>query len=150
MEYPLVNGHRYSFSSIEAVVNGKRLLGFTSINYKQSLEPGEARGEHAQRYGTTRGELKADGDAEILKEEGEQLIKELGNGYMEKRFPVVVTYAEEGGKTRTDTLHNVRIQEVSDGHSSGNEALKIKLTLNIDFVEKDGVMPLKKMLGGAR
>lgn len=148
MEYPLVNGHRYSFSSIEMAFRGKRLMGFTSINYKQSLTPGEARGNHAQRLGTTRGELKASGDFEMFKEEGEELIHTLGNGYMELRNPVTVTWAEEGGKTRVDVLHNCRITDVDDSHSAGTDAAKLKFTIELDFIEKDGIMPLKKMLTG--
>ena len=146
MQYPLINGHRYDFSSIEGSIAGKKYMGYTSINYKQTLEPGEARGNHAQRYGTTRGQLKADADFEMLKEEGEEFIRGLGDGYMEKRFNMTVVYSEEGGKTRTDVLHNCRIQEVSDGHSEGGDALKLKFTLSVDWVEKDGKKPLKRML----
>lgn len=144
MQYPLVNGHRFSFASAEIRYNGARLMGITSIDYKNTLEAGEARGNHAIRYGTTQGELKSDGSMEMLKEEADEFIRQLGDGYLEKRFQIVVSYAEEGQQTKVDTLVNVRLGEDAQSHSQGTDALKVKFTLNMDYVLRNGKSPVKK------
>lgn len=145
-EYPMVNGHRYDFSSVEARIKGKLYKGFKSVNYSQNLEPGEARGNHAQRLGTTRGELKAEADAEMYREEFDELIRDLGDGFMEARFPIVVSYADDGQKVSTDTLHTVRITGVENSNGQGTDALAVKLTLSPDWVDYNGKKPLKRML----
>lgn len=148
MEYPLINGHRYSYASIELDVEGKRFYGHKEISYSQELEPGEVRGAHSQILGRTKGELKPEASLTTYEEEWKEILDALGDGYMEKSLNVTVSYAESGRPTITDKLIGVRIKKVEKSHSQGGDALEVKLDLHPMWIEYNGKKPLKKMLGG--
>lgn len=142
MNYPLVNGHRYSFASIEATINGKVYVGFKAISYDAANEPGVFRGTASQDLGTTRGKFNVKGSITMGREEFDNLIAGLGDGFMQKRFPITVGYADEGSPVKTDSLSSVRITNVGNDHSEGNEALMVKLDLYIGMVKYGGVLPV--------
>lgn len=146
MDYPLINGHRYSYASIEADVNGKKFYGHKEISYSQDLEPGEVRGAHSQVLGRTKGDLKAEGSLTTYLEEWKELLDALGDGYMEKSFDITVSYAEDGRPTVTDKLRGCRIKKVEESHSQGTDGLTMKIDLHILWIEFGGKKPLKKML----
>lgn len=146
MDYPLINGVRHSYASIELDVNGKKFYGHREISYSQDLEPGEVRGAHAQLLGRTRGDLKAEGSLTTYLGEWKKLLSALGNGYMEKSFDITVSYAEDGQPTVTDKLRGCRIKKVEESHSQGTDGLTVKIDLHIMWIEYDGKKPLNKML----
>lgn len=146
MEYPLINGHRYSYASIEADINGKKFYGHKEISYNQELEPGEVRGAHSQLLGRTKGDLKAEASLTTYLEEWQELLEALGDGYMETPFDIIVSYAEEGRPTVTDKLRGCRIKRVEESHSQGTDALTVKLDLHVLWIEFDGRKPLNRML----
>ena len=146
MDYPLINGTRYSFASIELTLNGQRYVGFKELNYNQDLDPGEVRGAHSQMLGRTRGDLKADGSISMFEEEWNSLLAALGAGYMEVPFDVSAAYAETNSPTITDVLHGCRIKKVDKSRSQGTEGLVVKLDLSIVWITLNGVEPLKGML----
>lgn len=147
IKYPLVNGFAYGFSSIEANIKGKRIPLFKGISYDQELTHGEVRGNHPQLARITRGQLKHDGaNLELYKEEWEEMLTAFGNGYMEARFDVVVTYAEDGMPTVTDKLIGCKLSKVSNQHSAGDDGLTVKLDLVVMHIELNGFKPLKKMI----
>lgn len=146
MDYPLINGHRYSYASIEADVNGKKFYGHREISYSQDLEPGEVRGAHSQLLGRTKGELKAEASLTTYMEEWKELLDALGDGYMEKSFDITVSYAEDGRPTVTDKLRGCRIKRVEESHSQGTDALAVKIDLHVLWIEFGNKKPLKKML----
>lgn len=146
--YPLINGHRYSFASIEARFNGIAIIGFKSLNYDDSLEPGEVYGSRPQLLGATRGKQKASGDFEMYRLEFELLKASLaaiptGLGltpsFGEPYFKIVATYAEAGQPVVTDTLHGVRIKKAASGNTDGTDASLIKCDLFVTRVELGGV-----------
>lgn len=146
MTYPLINGHRYSYASIELALNGRRFYGHKEISYSQDLEPGEVRGAHAQVLGRTKGELKAEASLTTYLEEWKEILDALGHGYMEKTFDITVSYAEEGRPTVTDKLRGCRIKRVEESHSQGTDGLTVKLDLHVLWIEYGGKRPLRKML----
>jgi len=146
MDYPLINGHRYSYASIELDRNGKKFYGHKEISYSQDLEPGEVRGAHAQLLGRTKGELKAEGSLTTYLEEWQELLDSLGDGYMEQAFDITVSYAEDGRPTVTDKLRGCRIKKVEESHSQGTDGLTMKIDLHILWIEYGGRKPLQKML----
>jgi len=143
--YPTVNGNRFSWSSVEIKFDGKRYLGVKNVNYSQELAPGQVYGNHAQKLGRTRGELKPEGSLEMYKEEADELIEALGDGYMEKNFDVPIVYSEFG-RTKKVVLHGCRIKKVDDSHSQGTEALTTKLELDVMWIERNGKKPLTNMI----
>lgn len=149
VQYPLVNGVYHAFASVELKWNGTIYVGVKSINYKQSLTPTKVKGAHAEPIGRTRGDLEADGDIELYKQQAFQLLSDMGAGYMEKVLGATVTYSENGLDTITDELLQVRIQEVDQSNSQGVDALTTKFTLNIMKILYNGLEPLINPLSGA-
>lgn len=135
---PLINGIVYDHSSIEINIKGVRYLQCSEINYKHSLEPGKLRGAAAKVLATTRGEYSSEGDFSLSKQDGTQLISDLGNGYMTKMFPIVLNYSEAGLDMITDRLQGCRITGV-DGASSGTDANVLKFTIHIMNLLLNGI-----------
>lgn len=141
--YPQINGHRYSFASIEATFNGISTLGITSINYGDKLNPGKVYGTAPQVIGRTRGKNEPTADFEMLKLEFENLRQTLGpngdgNGYGETPFDITCAYTESIGTT-TDTVYQARITGADASNTEGTDATKMKVTLD----------PLRILLNGA-
>lgn len=135
--FPLINGHRYSFASIEARFNDIPIIGFKSINYDDSLEPGEIYGSRPQLLGATRGKQKASGDFEMYRLEFDLFKLSLGVGgigYGESYFDIKVTYAELAQPVVTDTLVGCRIKKVASANTDGTDPTAIKCDLFVTRV----------------
>lgn len=140
---PLVNGHRYSFASIELRANNKTFIGIKSINYKDKLDKGNIWGTSSKKIGRTRGKQDPDASFEMLKAEGQDLIDNLtGNnadqGYGEISFNITVAYREQGSSVITDTIEGAMIIEADDSHSEGTDAVYTKFSLNVMDVKRNG------------
>lgn len=147
MDFPLINGNRYSFASLVLWINGAPFVGFKEIAYDQSLTPGQVRGAHSQLLGRTRGKLESNASATMYKEEWLEVLATLGDGYMEATLQLAVTYSENGKPPVMDTLHGLRIQKHEDSHSEGEDPTEVKLEFSVMWIELNGNKPLKKMLG---
>lgn len=143
--YPLINGVRYDFSSIEARIAGQLFLGFKEISYNETLEPGEVRGTSAQLLARTRGEYKAEGSVTLFKQEWAELLALLGNGYLEVVFPIVVHYADTAMPVITDNLVGVRLKGGDNAHSQGTDPLVVKSDLHIMYIKQAGLKPLTNL-----
>lgn len=147
--YPLINGVRFDFSSVEIGLPRGVFSGIRSISYKHTLSPGMMRGTRAQVGGLTRGKYDADGSIEFYKSEYQDFITLLGPGYMEKFFPVVVNYSELPSlQLVTDVLNGVRLTSAENSHSEGEDALVVKCDLIIMQLLEGRMSPLNptKML----
>lgn len=136
---PFINGHRYSFASIELQIKAHLFVGFTSIRYGSSLEPGEIFGTDGELVGRTRGTPKHHCEITMLRNEWNALLALLGPGFGMVVFDVIVTYDERSkydtdspalpeGVT-TDKILGARISNVDTDSQEGNEAVKVDLTL---------------------
>lgn len=136
-KYPDVNGVRTSYCSIELGIDGLKLKGVTSINYREPGEIGKLRGTSPHPIGRTRGQVTPEGDIEMYRAEWDELLKKLTKngtfGYMELSWPVTVAYAEEISPetTVTDTLEGVRFLSPEVSNAEGTDAVKVKVTLDI-------------------
>lgn len=131
---PNILGHYYSFASIEAVVNGQKIVGFTALDYSSMLEVGDVYGTRPQKLGTTRGKQNAEASCEMFLQDWENLRVTLGAagiGYGETRFAIVVQYAEVNTPVKTDILEGCRVTQVEYTNADGTDAAKVKLTLNV-------------------
>lgn len=150
--YPIINGHRYSWASVEIKIGGTRFVGIKEVSYSQELEPGEVRGAHPQLIGRTRGTLKPEASLTLFEEEWNTLLETLGDGYYEKSFDVVVSYSESDpllgviAGTITDTIRGCRIKKVEKSRSEGNDGLEVKLDLSVLWIEFNGKQPLRESL----
>ena len=149
LTYPLINGIRFSFASIELSIAGTKYVGVSEISYSHTLEPGEVRGAHAQVLGYTKGDYVAEGSMTMYKEEWETLRKGLGEGWMEKSIDVItVTYAEVGNETVVDKLVSVRIVSTENSISQGPDPASVTITLKPLYIEEGSQKPINKMLTG--
>jgi hypothetical protein len=137
ISYPEVNGHRTSYCSIELGIDGTRIKGVKSINYKDEVEIGELYGTSSNRIGRTRGRSKPGGDIEIYQAEWEEyLLPKLARngaiGFAELSWTITVTYSELGlSRTVTDRLIGVRFLSADKSNSEGTDALVVKCTLDV-------------------
>lgn len=137
IQFPLINGHRYSFASIEALFNEIPMIGFKSLNYSDSLEPGEVYGSRAQLLGATHGKQKATADFEMYRLEWDFLIRTLGIagvGFGESYFDISVSYAEVNQPVVTDRLVGCRIKKVDASNTDGIDATLAKCELFVTRV----------------
>lgn len=145
MDFPLINGHRFSWASANFDFDGGEVIHIKELSYTHTLEPGEVRGTGSQKAGTTRGEYNAEGSVTLTREGWDELRARLGNGYMEKRFRIIASYSEEGLDVQTDQLVGCRITSVENSPSQGTDGLEVSLELNITYILENGVAPLNNM-----
>jgi hypothetical protein len=142
--YPLVNGFRHAWSSIEIRAAGNIIKGVTEINYAPSLEPGIVYAAGAEPIGRTLGQSKYEGDMSILLEEFNDLVTALGDNWMTVSFDVIVSHDASGSGLSViqDTLRGCRITEVENGSSAtSTDATVRKCTLSIMRILMNGVAP---------
>jgi hypothetical protein len=148
IQYPLVNGIRHSFASIEAKLDGQLYIGFKSINYEAALEPGVIKGTHPDPLGDTLGDATYSADFEMWLAEWNLFQAALGNGYMVRRFQITVTYVTAGFDTIVDLINLVRIKKVAAANTQGPEGLSRKVDLYTGKVLLNGIDNLAIPLQG--
>ena len=144
-DYPLINGLRFDYSSVEINANGSVLRGVKEISYSHKLEPGLVRGTSAQIQGRTRGQYEPEGSMTLYKQEALELIQALGGGYMEKSFDLVVHFSDFGQPLITDRVLGCRIKSEEDSHQEGSDALVTKFDLSVIAVIKGGIDPISNL-----
>lgn len=133
--YPLVNGVRHSFASIELKLFGFTYIGFKAINYKRDRSRVEVYGSHPDPIGKTRGTNKYTADAELYLAEWNQFQAQMqadfggASGYGDEMGIVQVTYNESGFDVIQDTLYGCTIDstEVSQGQNADPLVRKVNL-----------------------
>jgi hypothetical protein len=131
--YPLINGHRYSFASIEADFNGRKVLAITEINYKPSLKGTTVYGSTPHPLGRTRGKVENTWSAKMARLEFEVFKSTLGvpgtgMGFGETAFDIVVQYSELLQPVTTDTILGARIEESDLSNTDGTDPSMVNLT----------------------
>lgn len=129
VQYPLVNGARHSFASIELKLNTQLFVGFKSINYSRTRSRTLVRGNSPDPIGKTRGDNEYSADCELYLAEWNLFQSQLGKGYGDQYFQVVVTYSENGFDTITDTLIGCTIDSTEVSQGQGSDALTRKFNL---------------------
>lgn len=145
--YPLVNGNRYSWASVEIAVNNLRLKGVKELSFKNGLEPGEMRGTGPQKLGRTRGDLKPEAAITLYMQEFYALQAALGEGYMEVEFGIVASFSDRNQPIVTVEIIGCRIKSEDHSFSQGTDALTVKCDLDVMMVITNGVKPIIGMLG---
>lgn len=126
--YPLINGVRHSWASVEIKLDDDIVLGITEINYKDSLDPTAVYGAGPRPIAFTLGRAEFDGDFSILLEEFNTLITKLGAGWKARQFDIIVTHDESGSglSTIVDTIKGCRITSTENGSSSANSDANVR------------------------
>lgn len=145
MDYPMINGLRYSWASARIQFDGQEYVDIKDITYSHTMDRGEVRGAGPQLLGFTRGEYKAEGSVTFLKEGYDELIAAFGDGYLEKPFNISVSYADVGQPTVTDELVGCRLGKAEKNPSQGTDALEVSCDLHITYLIENGKKPLNQM-----
>jgi hypothetical protein len=160
IQYPLINGVRHSFSSIEgqfvqaAAVGGQgqsgsaagaamalNFRGYKAINYGRTRSRTFVYGTHPDPIGKTRGKNEYKADLEVLLAEFYQLqdaLQAIQAGYGDVFFQFIVTYSENGFDTKTDTIIGCTLDLTEASQAEGTDALHRKISLS----------PLKILING--
>lgn len=132
--YPLVNGTRHDFSSIKMkfAIAGKNTVEMyvKSINYSRTRSRTQVRGNHPDPIATTRGTNEYKADCEMFLAEYRLLVAELGAGYGDVTFNVIVTYGENGFETVTDEIIGCHLDGDDSSNGAGTDPLVRKIDLN--------------------
>ena len=144
--YPLTNGYRYAWASIEVKVAGQVFYA-TAVNYSRKRNRSLVRVNHPDPIAKTRGSNEFSADIEMLLSEFNALqaalIQQanqqgLNGGYGDVFFQVVVQYTENNLDTITDTITGCTLDSTEASNAEGTDASKRKFELN----------PLKVIFGG--
>lgn len=134
--YPMINGVRHDFSSIEVVFGPHILIGFKSVNYSRTRTRTMVYGTSPDPLGKTRGKNEYKADCEMLLSEFD-LVSALP-GYGDIPFTMVVTYSTNGIDTVADVLINCTIDSTDASNAEGADPTVRKIELN----------PTKILFGG--
>lgn len=143
MDNPLVNGNMYGFADVQFKLKGKAYPVY-SINYSQNPNTAKSYGNQRIARGKVKGQLEAEASASMYKEDYNEMLQDLGEGYLSLNFDVVVSYADEGKRAVTDTLVGCSLGEVSTDLSEGNDAAMIEFGLDPLYIKFNGIEPYEK------
>lgn len=143
----MINGNAFDYSSIKITLADPAPIEFeriTSISYEHSLDPDELRGQGPKPLADTTGTYTTRasmsmylGDWHTFRKMLMALVTQRG-GWMQKRFQVVVSYAESGEQSVTDTLRGCRVIRASKAYRRGNDALMVDVDLYVAEILEDG------------
>ena len=145
--YPTINGHEYSFSSIELRWGDKKYTGFKAIKYKHGRDVGKAEGSPAQPLGNTRGSYKGvDGSISVLRKTFDAMVADMGEGYLEEVFDIQVSFAEKYQDIVTDELRGLQLTDEDFSNERGPDPTMVERTFTGLMLLPNGVKPLRNML----
>lgn len=141
-----VNGKAYDWGDVDIKLPGLALqVQEISYDDEQEMEETYGRGIRPRGFGT--GNYKASGKLSLLRDDYDDLLaycKVKGVAFYKMEFPsVVVSYANEGGRTIIDELKTVRPIKRSNKAAQGDKSLTVDIDLMIiGGIVQDGVQPV--------
>lgn len=125
---PLINGRRYSFSSLEiaaqiGATNTQLFMDVDDISYSEKLEIEFRRGTSRTPIGWTSGtHTPEEGSLQMGKSTFTEMVMKVGPGWLGINLAMIVGYADIGEILTVDTIIG-RITGAQDAHSYGPGAL---------------------------
>jgi len=148
LQYPLLNGVRHSFASVEFKFNGLVYVGVASMNYKRTRTRGIVRGNHPDPLAKTIGENEYAADCELYLAEWNLFQKNLGAGYGDVFFNATCTYTSNGFDMISDTILGCTMDTTEIALAKGTDGLSRKIELNPLKILFNGVDDLAVPLVG--
>ena len=147
LSYPLINGVRHDFSSIEwklAAGTQPIVIGFKSINYSRVRTRVLVRGNSPDPIAKTEGTNEYTGDIEVYLAEWNGLIQPAliaaaaaqglnangGSAYGDVLFQITVTYSSFGFDTITDVLNGCSLDSLEASQAQSADPLVRKFNIN--------------------
>ena len=130
IQYPLINGVRHSFASVELKLKNQIFIGFKSINYTRTRSRAFVRGNHPDPLGKTQGENEYSADCELYLAEWNLFQEQLGEGYGDILFQVLVTYSSNGFDTIQDVINGASVDSLEASNAQGPDPTVRKFDMN--------------------
>lgn len=128
----LINGKVYDWSSVNINVSGMENIEPTEISYDDEQELEAIYGKRGGIRGFGTGNVKNSVKLSMLREDFNEMCRVIkSEGY--KNFykyvipKVVVSYADDGATTCTDTITNLRFSKRSFKTAQGDKSVKVDL-----------------------
>ncbi|XXX79170.1 hypothetical protein WMF30_10390 [Sorangium sp. So ce134] len=151
LDYPLVNNRPVSWARLKVQLSGanlsgsRALRGFRAISYKVTVERSPVRGAGRKPYGHTDGNVSYEASLTWIYETWVHLIRELGNGFMDKEIVVSLAYRLGIATNNISTVEIVAngMKEAGGDHSEGTEGLEMPMPLDVTSIKIDGKDPVE-------
>lgn len=141
-----VNGKAYGWGDVDVKLPGL-VLTVQEISYddEQEMEEQYGKGNKPRGYGV--GNYKASGKMSLLRDDYDDMLaycKAKKTPFYNLEIPsIVVSYANEGDRTRIDELKRVKMIKRSNKAAQGDKSLTVDIDLMIvGGIVQDGVEPL--------
>lgn len=129
--FPEVNGHLFSFASIEVKVRDRVFVGVSSVDYSDKLEGQTVYGPSPVPLGRTRGKWSGEGSITFYQGQFQELVDFMGDGWGEIPVTITVQAREALMPLQTDVLRDVRFQEAKNSTKEGNEPNTVEVPLSL-------------------
>ena len=141
-----VNGKAYDWGDVDFKIPGLN-IEIQEISYDDELEKEAAYGTGQRPRGYGEGNYKASGKLSLLRDDFDSLLdfcRRTETPLYRLLFPkIAVSYANDGGRTRTDILNKVTFTKSSQKAAQGDKTLKVDIDLLIvGEIIRDGVNAL--------
>lgn len=141
-----VNGRTYGWADVDVKIPGLNLV-LQEISYDDEQEAEEAYGRGNKPRGYGKGNYKASGKMSMLRDDYDDLLnycRRMKIPFFGVEFPmIVVSYANDGGRTRMDVLKKVIFTKRSHKATQNDKSLTVDIDLMIiDGIVEDGVEPV--------
>ena len=138
-----VNGKTYDWADVDIKLPGLN-MELQEISYDDELEKELAYGKGQNPRGYGEGNYKAEGKVSMLRDDYDALLdycKSKKVALFKLLVPkIIVSYANDGGRTRSDVLNKVTFTKRSNKAAQGDKNLKVDLDmLIVGGIECDGV-----------
>lgn len=139
----VVNGKVYDWGDISVKLPDFE-LEVQEISYNDELEKEASYGKGQKPRGYGEGNYKADGKMSLLKDDFDDLVdycKKKNIPLYKLVIPkIVVSYANDTQRTKTDVLNMATITKTNHKNGQGDKSLKVDLDLLIiGGIERDGL-----------
>ena len=134
MEQITRNGKEYSFADISLNLLGRDVVGLKGIKYNTTRDHQNVIGKGGRPVAMSRGQKNFEGTLTLTQSEVELIQEGLAPGKDLTDlppFPIVVSYAPEGGVLKTDILEKCRFRGTPKGMSSDDADAPVEMELAI-------------------
>jgi hypothetical protein len=130
IQYPLINGSLYSYSSIEWKLAGLIFRGFKSIDFSRKRDRPKVYGNSPDPLGKVVGRNEYEASGELYLAEFNNFVSQLGSGYGDVYFQSYITFQQQNFPTTQVQIIGCTLDEVTASFTAGTDALSMKFSLN--------------------
>ncbi len=142
----IINGKSYDWSDVAVKLPGLE-IEVQEISYDDELEKEVVYGKGSRPRGYGTGNYKSEGKLSLLKDDFDDLVaycKRRNVALYKLVIPkIIVSYANETQKTKTDELNTVVFTKTSQKNAQGDKSLKVDMDfIIVNGIDRDGLRPV--------